>query len=431
MILMILSFVRTLAVFEKYASYEFAVSSSDTKFEVVKGVSTEALFCMIRMGEWPYLNFDTNKNSWDFSSDFFDLQGWVENSNSLMLSVPGNISGIAYLGIYSENEQPDYYIKLTTKSSSSCLKPCQNGGVCISGTCQCLINYGGYSCEIELKKIFTDTKYTIDLPSYQWNYFRVETKKYLKIIGVSESTADFQLFINTETSTFQLPNMIDSQGIYFETNGKHFEGHFNHAETSVRIGIFCFASDQCQGTIEINEIQTQDVLWIIIFCSVLGFFIVTSIPLAIICCRKRIEIKKKKNIQLNKQQMEVLFPLKEFDGDSKEICTICLEVLANHKMCRRLPCDHYFHDECIDEWANSNLHCPICKQNVLVGYGKGNFGEIFKEFLNGEQEVKIEEEEEKEGENEVEICYSSRCNEKCENHGDRIHSVNDKIHTNS
>ena len=56
----------------------------------------------------------------------------------------------------------------------------------------------------------------------------------------------------------------------------------------------------------------------------------------------------------------------EFDklckGYSTKTCNICLEI-NNDSL--RLPCGHFFHEDCISKWLleKSNL-CPICRKEV-------------------------------------------------------------------
>lgn len=48
------------------------------------------------------------------------------------------------------------------------------------------------------------------------------------------------------------------------------------------------------------------------------------------------------------------------DDDEEHLCCICLEELASEVVCY-LPCSHYFHDECIDEWIIDAMSCPLCR----------------------------------------------------------------------
>ena len=44
-------------------------------------------------------------------------------------------------------------------------------------------------------------------------------------------------------------------------------------------------------------------------------------------------------------------------------CSICLSDLEEGDLIRTLPCNHYFHHECIDEWliTKNALNCPMCR----------------------------------------------------------------------
>mmetsp|Transcript_6388 Transcript_6388/g.8873 ORF Transcript_6388/g.8873 Transcript_6388/m.8873 type:complete len:108 (+) Transcript_6388:54-377(+) len=50
-------------------------------------------------------------------------------------------------------------------------------------------------------------------------------------------------------------------------------------------------------------------------------------------------------------------------GTSEENCCICMDEMKAGSVCRRLPCFHSFHQECIDGWLRRNASCPICKRD--------------------------------------------------------------------
>ena len=43
-----------------------------------------------------------------------------------------------------------------------------------------------------------------------------------------------------------------------------------------------------------------------------------------------------------------------------ELCSICMEVYLASQTVKKLPCTHFFHEQCIDMWlSNSSLNCPL------------------------------------------------------------------------
>ena len=63
-------------------------------------------------------------------------------------------------------------------------------------------------------------------------------------------------------------------------------------------------------------------------------------------------------------------PLKPFldvrrESSTKEVCAICVDDFRENDMTRVLPCNHFFHPDCIDPWLISHSSmCPLCKQSV-------------------------------------------------------------------
>lgn len=54
-------------------------------------------------------------------------------------------------------------------------------------------------------------------------------------------------------------------------------------------------------------------------------------------------------------------PVYELERRSREPCVICLQAMLPAASCRRLPCLHTFHQECIDKWLHVKETCPLCK----------------------------------------------------------------------
>ncbi|TRY49960.1 Zinc finger, RING/FYVE/PHD-type domain containing protein [Cryptosporidium tyzzeri] len=45
-------------------------------------------------------------------------------------------------------------------------------------------------------------------------------------------------------------------------------------------------------------------------------------------------------------------------------CIICLNDFSSFEMARCLPCNHVFHDDCIDMWLLRNAVCPLCQASL-------------------------------------------------------------------
>ena len=50
----------------------------------------------------------------------------------------------------------------------------------------------------------------------------------------------------------------------------------------------------------------------------------------------------------------------DLNGLVGELCTICMENYETEQMAKKLPCEHYFHVDCIDHWlSSSSQNCPL------------------------------------------------------------------------
>mmetsp|Transcript_17415 Transcript_17415/g.29197 ORF Transcript_17415/g.29197 Transcript_17415/m.29197 type:complete len:372 (+) Transcript_17415:178-1293(+) len=51
------------------------------------------------------------------------------------------------------------------------------------------------------------------------------------------------------------------------------------------------------------------------------------------------------------------------NGDNT--CPICLSDMVTGDTVRILPCKHFFHNTCVDEWLKVNATCPTCRKSIL------------------------------------------------------------------
>lgn len=57
-------------------------------------------------------------------------------------------------------------------------------------------------------------------------------------------------------------------------------------------------------------------------------------------------------------------PVQQLTTKAKEPCVICREAMLPGEKCRRLPCLHLFHAQCIDHWMRVKATCPL--DNMLI-----------------------------------------------------------------
>ena len=54
----------------------------------------------------------------------------------------------------------------------------------------------------------------------------------------------------------------------------------------------------------------------------------------------------------------------EEEEEEEEKCAVCLETFEGGDKCIRLPCLHYFHEDCIREWLRIQKCCPVDKKAI-------------------------------------------------------------------
>jgi len=119
----------------------------------------------------------------------------------------------------------------------------------------------------------------------------------------------------------------------------------------------------------------QDNHWaIIVFIGILAilissFFIMIFLIVEIYRQRRRRHYRRPKPVPM---QVVITLPMKDIVeedlGEDKNItCAICLDDFEVGSQVRHLPCNHEFHQVCIDPWLmKHNRFCPVCKMGLFL-----------------------------------------------------------------
>jgi len=63
-----------------------------------------------------------------------------------------------------------------------------------------------------------------------------------------------------------------------------------------------------------------------------------------------------------------IYPSYKYTGNTlpedKKTCAICLADYEADEDIKTIPCMHFYHKECIDEWMSRSCVCPICKSKI-------------------------------------------------------------------
>ncbi|KAF9167245.1 hypothetical protein DFQ26_005204 [Actinomortierella ambigua] len=55
------------------------------------------------------------------------------------------------------------------------------------------------------------------------------------------------------------------------------------------------------------------------------------------------------------------------EDEQDATCSICLCEYEDEEELRKMPCLHYFHKACVDEWLKLHKSCPLCKREIDEG----------------------------------------------------------------
>ena len=69
--------------------------------------------------------------------------------------------------------------------------------------------------------------------------------------------------------------------------------------------------------------------------------------------------------QINALPLEKFVPPIIVGPEEAETCSICIDEFKGEQDLRRLPCNHRFHQNCIDEWLKISSCCPNCKADIV------------------------------------------------------------------
>jgi len=106
---------------------------------------------------------------------------------------------------------------------------------------------------------------------------------------------------------------------------------------------------------------------IVVYC-ILGFVMILAC-----CCiscikgvrhrRHVVEVQQNTNA-LNIRTVQTVFGHMQEHFFGIESCQICLVGFEDDSVVRQLPCNHFYHKECCDQWITQHGTCPTCRAKI-------------------------------------------------------------------
>ena len=88
-----------------------------------------------------------------------------------------------------------------------------------------------------------------------------------------------------------------------------------------------------------------------------------------ITIQSAIIVEEENNQEQQNESLSIL--LEEARMTEEPSCCICLCEYEPKDTVMQLPCNHIFHESCIDSWTKRNVRCPLCNCNLMEG-GEGD-----------------------------------------------------------
>jgi len=63
-------------------------------------------------------------------------------------------------------------------------------------------------------------------------------------------------------------------------------------------------------------------------------------------------------------------PIEKFiqtSPSNQKTCSVCHDDFQNNEKVKKLNCNHFYHNNCIDQWLAKEKKCPLCMTDVVIG----------------------------------------------------------------
>ncbi|CAK80928.1 unnamed protein product (macronuclear) [Paramecium tetraurelia] len=328
-----------------------------------------------------------------FSEDWIDMKIEVAENSVIMNEIAQQ--NTQYLNMYYKLKigsdyrldifvMPDSNFTISEAPFRSCPNNCSNKGDCQNLQCRCQVMAAGDRCQYEVVQLYNRSQYSESLKSHQTLIIAIFYQQD-QLIDDQDQTRNLQIESSSSVDShiyllqpFQYPatNLIDEKQIYegqLTSTPEEIDYSSKFEKYRIQASYYSFVlvlknmSSQKQDVVLKyqlldNEQKFQDFILVAIL-SVISFIILLII---IYIVRRRCQYLSQSQAKENQEEqsdniviqlMPIVNPVKDQD------CVICLDPLDN-RLCRQTPCKHVMHDNCLKQWIQKQLTCPMCRETL-------------------------------------------------------------------
>ncbi|CAK56790.1 unnamed protein product (macronuclear) [Paramecium tetraurelia] len=359
--------------------YVLFVQSLIKEFQAIH----DFLLIEIFSDEWPDMKIEVAENQL--------IMGEIAQESTQYLSMYYKLKiGVQYkLDIFV---LPDSNVTIQEVPQRNCPNNCSNQGICQNLQCHCQSMAAGYKmliykcrdrCQFEVAQLYNMTQYSANLKPHQTQIIGVFYQQ-SQMIDDQNQTRNFQIQSSSSINSqifllypFQsaYSNMVDSKLIYegqLKSTPQEIDYSSKFQRYHIEASYFTFLlvlknmNSQKQDVVLKyqlldNDQKFQDFILVAIL-SVISFIILLII---IYVVRRRCQFQQQSKIKENQEEdfsdniaiqfMPIVNPVKD------QVCVICLDPLDD-RLCRQTPCKHIMHDNCLKQWIQKQLSCPMCRE---------------------------------------------------------------------
>lgn len=320
------------------------------------------------------------------NAEYVDYTAWYMHKTFHYIVLPlVNVTklGGMHVAVYVNltGSEVEYTMAVQMADSLICMRNCSNHGVCVSGKCACDPGYGDSLCDLRVLDLSTDQSFVVTADQ-KWY---LQTTDVLAGNTVKLEWSDGRPVILTKNlgcrHFTELPNEWEYTDKYLanQSHGSYYLPGSTPSCTS--IGFWTIRVSQStldpvaiyiHSTSSLNSSDGVDIMIIVIAVvgSLVGVAWIGFISWKVyrrVYRRHQALVTDYSSAAL--QKMKQICPSKPFSKLPSTLsinpCPICLEDFTPKSIVRVLPCNHIYHQNCIDQWFVRNQNCCFCKGNIF------------------------------------------------------------------